>query len=760
MPYPNGESVGLQYTSAYDYSGGMVTNYSFARFKPNQVVLALNCDLVVDGSALKRKGRIKLNSTPVTGNSPVTSAFALGQPSGADMILGGHDTRFSFFPLGASPILVKSGLTAGAHLSGAQLDDYLFVCNGFDRPFMTQGTAATTFDVGIPAVTNAQFAGITVAATAGGDGSYNGALPFPGRHRIQFRYRSTITGARSQPNITGDIPTDTLIVTFTPGVQTYQITVGVPAVNPDLQVNFIDIFAQEESADSDAPYFFLGTVPNAVGVTSFGTNVSDNDLIVLERLDLDDLQPPTSCSDFETWQGRMMAITGPYTVGYSKQRIDDNGIVNLPTSWPEQNSLEVGFGDGDFLVKIIKFFNYIIAFKRRSIWVLVGDFDSANFGFRRVKTNYTNIGLLNGRCVVQAGDSVFFISDDLKFWAFSATDFSTEEIRLPEKPLSDPVSSLFTSFASNQRDNVNLVNYTWGQYSQILISFSDGSSGLDASNNFDCFVWDYNLGAWSINTKIEIASSVLARDAARNYSVYAGDYFGYVWQLGQTDGDGAFINAMVASSTPTTFTLTTAALPAAPGSDLNGVFAEIIGGTGVGQIRRMSGTSSTTTGVITQAWAINPDATSEITIGGIDFVLQTRWDWCVQDSPPDFDKYAWYLDMDLDLGFNPTIMDPVFGQPIGGGTYGFGIDVVVYINRQNIGVNEIPREIVYSGAVWDAAIWDVDVWDASTLSYTQVGLDLYFKQISVKVSNNKAAQPVRINGHTWCFQNLEHVRPT
>lgn len=759
MPYQNPESVGLQYTSSYDYSGGLVTNYNFSLLKPNQLIKALNCDLVTDGAIVKRKGRTKQNSSAVTGNSTIHSLFTIGQPSGADYILGGHDTRFSYFPVSAAPVLIRSGLTNGALMSAATINDYLFVCNGFDRPFMTQGSAATTYQIGINPVTPAQYAGVAVAL-----GPVVGATGLTaGTHRFAYRYRSTITGARSQPYIVGNsIVGSTTVVAA--GGESLNFTIGAAAVSADAQVTTIDVFMQEANALVDAPYFFICSFNNAAGgpfaipnVTY--TDISDPSNMVRERLDVDDELPLVASRDFETWRGRLLAITSDYTVAYSKQRFDGNSYINLPTSWPGDNELEVGRGDGDPLVKIIKYYDYIIAFKRRSVWVLLGDFDSADFGFKRLKSNVSNIGLLNPRSVVQAGNSVYFVTDDLKFYSFSATDFSTAEIRLPDKPLSDPIADLFTVFASSYRNNVNLVNYSWSQYSQIFASFSDGSSGLNAANNFNCFVYDYELNAWTIHTKVEIASSVLARDAARNYRVYVGDYYGFVWKLGDTNGDGAAINGTLASATPLTFTTTLPDLPF-PINNLIGTFITIIGGTGLGQIRRISSITSTTSGTITTAWTILPDATSQYTIGGIDFQVQSRWDWCDLNSPPDFDKYGWYLDLDVNLGFIPTVMDPVFNQPVGGGAYGFGFTLEIFKNRTIYSTAVTPREIASAGAVWDNAFWDVDLWADSVISYVQAGLDLYFKQISFRITNNKAGQDIQLNGHTWCYQSLERVRPT
>jgi len=92
-------------------------------------------------------------------------------------------------------------------------------------------------------------------------------------------------------------------------------------------------------------------------------------------LDVDDDPAPNSLRAVCSWRGRILAVKSDYHVGYSKQRVDANGIVDLPTSIPDDNEVTVGFGDGDPLVTVVNFNDYILAFKRRSVWVLLGDFD-------------------------------------------------------------------------------------------------------------------------------------------------------------------------------------------------------------------------------------------------------------------------------------------------------------------------------------------------------------------------------------------------
>ena len=733
------ESVGLQYNSIYNYSGGMVTNYNFTLLNPSQQKRILNGDLYNDGSIITRKGRTKINSTAFPANATVLSLDIIPQtgPASPDILLAGAGTTLSEVNTTTGVITnLRTGLTAGLYLSSAALENYRFYCNGVDVPFITNGTAANTYQMGITGVTLAQSAGLAAGGAPGnGDAT-------PGNHRVAFRYRSTITGARSNPYIVGDAitPSITYVVPADPN-DSYQFVIGAAAVSADPQVDTIDYFVQEAGAIADAPYYYLGSSVNAANTYNFTTNVSDSELILKETLDIDDNLPPVSIRNIEINNGRAYAIKDDYHIVYSKIRTDDSGVVYLPTSWPATNEIEVGFGDGDPLVKLVNVNGYILAFKRKSIWILINDPDSGIFEYNRLQTNYTNVGLLNQRSVVQANNRVFFVSDDLKFHYFYITDFSNKELRLKDPPPSDPIADLFNDFASAYRTQVNLVNYTFTQFSQVWVSFTDGASAPNPNNNFNTFVFDYSLdegrGGWSIHTGLEIASSVLVKDNTSNYRVFTGDYYGFIWKHGDSTGDGALINSTSTGSNGlNSFKDTTQAFT----SSLIGTFVTIIDGTGEDQSRRITGITSPTELAISPAWTTIPDNTSSYTIGGINFQVWTRDDWCDQNAPVDFDKYGWYIDFDINVY----------------GAYGYIIQVVV--DRSNSPQELTVRDANFTGSTWGTGIWGFSIWSDTGQQNSQVGLDFLFKQCSIRIINKGAGQPLKVNGHTYCYQELNRIR--
>lgn len=760
---PYVDSIQLKDRPIFDLSGGMVSNYNYTLKKANQVDLILNGDVLTRGAINKRKGRIKYTGIPFTGNPTVNTLYPYQNISGADTILGGGGGRLSRATI-AGDVPLRTGLDPNRYLLSTQADNWRFFVNGVDIPFMTNSTAPGTYRVGIDQVTLAQFLAIAAAPAAGGNATVGGA-----GHRVSFRYRSSITGARSMPYIVGTVIQSPAPVVFVPGTQTYQFTIGAAAVSTDTQVNFIDFFAQELGAAQDAPYYFIGTAPNAAGVFAFGANVSDLENIQRERLDSDDAVPVNGTRDVEYWQGRLLTIVDDYHVRYSKQRIDQNGFTNLITSFPADNELEVGFGDGDPLQKVVVAFSYVFAFKKRSVWILTGQYDSSEFSFKRLKTNATNIGLLNPRAWAQAGDKFYFVSDDLKFYSFGITDFSTEQLRVSSPPISDPVADLFSTFSVGYRENVVVVNNTWGQYTQIWIAFSNGASGFQASQNYNSFIYDYGTNAWSIHTGIEIAASCLARDAAGDYRLYTSDYYGFVWVQGLTDGDGAFINGTSSGSNYNVFTIgpvvggpfvigeqitgssshasgtisfvgagflnvvatdgpfaigetitggtsgATATITSTTGilndataafaANLIGTFASLIEGPGADQVRRVTAINSPTQIVVTPAWNTIPTNLTVYTIGGIDFQVWSRFDWLDDERSPTTDKQGWFIDFDVETGRVPTNY-PASGPEPSPPIIDYGFDVLVAINRDYRTMQLNLVGLIIRGAVWSSGPLD------------------------------------------------------
>lgn len=735
--------VGLQYHQIRDFSGGMIRDYNYTTFQANQVLLILNGNIKDFGICQERFGTNKLINTPVVGNNPFTFTHTFPQV-GADLLYGFSDTVLYETSTGAYNS-IKTGLTAGSIMQAVNFFEYSFFVDGSDIPFMVN-QGGSVYQVGIDAVTALQYAGF-----AGAPAALVGSVCTLGNHRVAIRYRSTITGAVSNPYIVGDIINGTTIINIAANTQ-YQITINAAAVSSDPQVDVIQVFVQLAGASDVEPYYFLGEVPNVNGSVGL-FNFSDQELMVGEILDGDNNRSSANFKDIQVWRERLVCLDGDYAFRWSKIRYDANGIVNIPTSWPELNQINIGFGDGDITQKILIFNDFIFVFKKRSVWIGVGDFDNQDFSFKRLKTNYTNIGLLNPRCVCQGGNYCFFVTDDLKFFTFSSGDFNETILNLSLPANSDPIQSIFNKIVSVYRDKVSLVNFTFSEYNQVWISFTDIASGYGTGRNFNTLVYDYRWKCWSLASGYEVASSCLWKDALGNYKVVTSDYYGLLWQHGDETsyGDGAEINSTVTTAGATTITDVNFN---AFTNDLIGCFIRVfdegsfssVNPENTSQIRRIINVLSADTVEVDAAFAIPVNAGQVYTIGGIDFQVQGREDWLQLQAPTLFEKLGWYFDLDFESNIDTILSNPYYT-----------IQINFYTNRSSI-----AKKIRFLDTFDDASFWDLDFWDetnwSNLIGVGDVGFNLLFKTISHKIMYPFAGSNIKILGWMYTFQGLEMYR--
>lgn len=735
--------VGLQYHQIRDFSGGMVRDYNYTTFKPNQVLTILNGNIKDYGIIQERLGTNKLINTAVAGNNRFKFLHTFPQVSTADLLYGFSNQTLFECSTGAY-LPIRTGLTANSVMQAVNFFDYSFFVNGADKPFMVNNVG-TDYQVGIDAVTAVQYAGFAGAAAGGGVNST------AGNHRVAIRYRSTITDAVSNPYILNDVINGTTVIAIGAGQQ-YAITINAAAVSVDPQVDTIQIFVQLAGAPIEAPYYFLGEMPNiAGGPTNF--DFSDDTLIIREILDIDNNPGDPDFKDIQLWRERLVCLEGDYGFRWSKLRYDQDSIINIPTSWPETNQINIGFGDGDITQKILIYSDFIFVFKKRSVWIGIGDFDNADFSFKRLKTNYTNIGLLNPRAVAQGGNSVYFVTDDLKFFTFSIGDFNETNLNLSFPADSDPIQSIFNTFVSATRDQVSLVNFTFSEYNQCWVAFSDIPSGYGQDRNFNTLVYDYRWKCWTIASGFEIASSVLWKKANGDYTLVTGDYYGYLWTHANDNafGDGAEINSTVTSAGANTLTdVNFNAFTA----DLIGCFVRVydVGSFSTtnpenpSQIRRIIAVPAADTIQVDVAWSGVVNAGQVYIIGGIDFQVQGREDWCSINTPTLFEKMAWYFDLDMEANLN-TIDSTAY----------YTIQINFYRNRNPVAKKVRFLDTFDEASFWDISFWDNDDW-SDLIATGDVGFSLLFKTISHKIMYPFAGSNIKIFGWMYTFQGLDMYR--
>jgi len=171
-----------------------------------------------------------------------------------------------------------------------------------------------------------------------------------------------------------------------------------------------------------------------------------------------------------------------------------------------------------------------------------------------------------------------------------------------------------------------------------------------------------------------------------------------------------------------------------------------------GEVRRASFLDANTLNV----WpAFTASATDDVwghfTLGGIDFQVHSRDDWLDDQAPVDYDKQGWYLDVDVSSEGTPAALG-------GGGPFQLSdLWITLYKDRASF-KGTYFKSFEFVGALWGTALWGVDIWPESLTFGIQLGMNLFFRQISHRLVSQVAGQRLRVSGWTYHFQTLGKLR--
>ena len=364
------------------------------------------------------------------------------------------------------------------------------------------------------------------------------------------------------------------------------------------------------------------------------------------------------------------------------------------------------------------------------------------------------------------------------------------------------------------------MNFNFAQFTQVWISFSNGTSPLPSNQNFNTFVFDWtanqNQGAWHIHTGLDVASSVLARDNERNYFVYTGDYYGYIWKHNQTNGDGAEFNSISTGGNYNQITITNVVGPPfAIGDQIQGIASGSVGtvifvGVGFVRVNATNGAfipgesiqtpplpaAATTTADVVSIFGILNDTgigtlfTAPLVGVLVTIVSGTGIDQIVRISAVNSISQlqilnGWTIIPDNTSVYALGSIDFWFwsrddwcddGAPFTFDKLGWYLDLDIelsanstinpralvsvdfIIDRRQTVYPETLRNISNSGSFWGFAFWGLNIWLGTSQSFGQVGFNLYFKQISHRIRNRYSGFYVKLNGWVWTFQTLGQLR--
>lgn len=302
-----------------------------------------------------------------------------------------------------------------------------------------------------------------------------------------------------------------------------------------------------------------------------------------------------------------------------------------PESYQALGYIPIEPDDGDEASGIGKLGDYWFLGKRNHIYIVSGD-DPDDFVYRKLSSS---VGVISHWGIANDKDGNIIFPHESGVYLTDGT--TTIE-------LSRDIRNIFTGTGNAPfYINKSYLYLCHGVYDPIENCYrlwvpSDDymESGVDSTICDKCLRYDFNkiivdgkeyTVGWTWDD-IPATCSAIIKDANGKPEVWFGDNWGFVKKFSDTVfndgvGSGADTRRGTVTSATTSTLVDSGATFYTTGSGLQGVFAHIISGTGVGQIRRISSNNATTLN-ITPNWTTTPDTTSVYAIGGIHSYRKTK----------------------------------------------------------------------------------------------------------------------------------------
>lgn len=316
--------------------GGLNDKYAPSIIANNESPDCLN--VVYDAGAVEtRQGVSKLNTTSV-GTFACDGIYSYRSSDGAesmcvffgDLMYTVSGTTFYTVPS------AQSIFTHGIRVASEQNENYIFFCNGSQRPYKFNG-AFTRHGAYPP----------TQVATIASNGVGN--LTGSGQYTYAYTYvNSAIVESNLSP----------ITTTFTMSATSGQNTVSNLATAP-VSFGANNVYLYRTKANQVTPYYRIATFTN--GTTSFNDNISDASLTV---------QGPTDNGVPPNYN----------TICYGENRLFCNDTANPnfvyytnagnPYTFPSTNFFKVGDATSDLVKGLYYYDKAIIIFCEKSIWFM------------------------------------------------------------------------------------------------------------------------------------------------------------------------------------------------------------------------------------------------------------------------------------------------------------------------------------------------------------------------------------------------------
>jgi hypothetical protein len=368
-----------------DLSGGL--NVDTAIVNPNELSVADNVDLLKYGAAAKRGGYRKCHATAITVANPglgIRSLYNYSKNTNgvrSDVLLAVHGATLLAGVPSTSKLLFGSFTSLSTALNATDRHSFATLCNrviisSINDRLWTNGVAVRNNGLAAPAT--------SVTATPATSG---GSIP-DGVYKVSYSYLMS-GNFEYETNASAQVS-----CTVTGGGGSGKITVGVTA-SADAQVDKIRIYI---SSAGGSMGYYQAEVANTTGSTAITT------LLTGVEAPFDNNVPPKA--KFVLTKGNMVfyGYTDDTAIGSSLVRWS---AINDPHSCPSANWAMFNAEDGDEIVGLGEILNYVVVFKRRSIFLL--DVDT----FSKTQVNQEGGALSNGSIsTILGGNALMYHSDE------------------------------------------------------------------------------------------------------------------------------------------------------------------------------------------------------------------------------------------------------------------------------------------------------------------------------------------------------------
>ena len=337
------------------------------------------------GVLSRRLGKRRINNTALSGTQH--GVFYAKFANGTNERLVAHGAVISVVT--KEPTAITNSLPSddntptGGKTYFAQLANHVFYSNGVDLDEKYNGTARQKW-------------GIEQPSSAPSGSSASGSVSSTRRYRITF-YNSTTKHEGPPSDATSDIT-----------LSSQDRTVTSPSQPTDGQIDQWRAYAAIVVADRPGIYYLVGTADIATDITDSKTDAILKVQNVLEEF-LND-PPAGPFYLIATHAGRIIAVpAGDKSLLYIS---DHGGFFSKPESFPVLNFLPINYQDGDIITAIVSMDEFVLIFKRYSIWAMLGTWPDIQLRAVSYRADRTSIGTIDQNAVVAFETEVIFPSHD------------------------------------------------------------------------------------------------------------------------------------------------------------------------------------------------------------------------------------------------------------------------------------------------------------------------------------------------------------